>query len=211
MVHVEEKLQLAKDLGLNIQITYVENVIKTKEIQKVIDGEVCRKINNKDLEDLFGITEHNKRYHRSMLISGLITGTIIASVFVITIIMACLAKTKDTSLLWSMPNVFWVFAGPALYFLLNLFIAKKMKITINEELNLRWTDIVQSDIEIPYGALLKIKELQEKKLCTSYRVYTPGIHQLSDPAIVGVIGDDLYLIYAWDMDKDIEKLSFGGK
>jgi hypothetical protein len=59
MITAQEKLALAKSLGLDIQVKKTKNLIKKNVVEKIMDGETSRKVSEKDLEDLLGVTSHN--------------------------------------------------------------------------------------------------------------------------------------------------------
>lgn len=53
MPTLTEKIELARDLGLDTQADIAQSKIKRNYIEELIGGEFCRKVTKKDLEDMF--------------------------------------------------------------------------------------------------------------------------------------------------------------
>jgi hypothetical protein len=71
-------------------------------------------------------------------------------------------------------------------------------------------NIADTRIEIPYGAMLRLKEAKESNKFISFCIASPTKIRLRDPLLLGQIRTgDYYLIFAWDMDKDMDRLRKG--
>ena len=205
MTTAQEKLALAKSLGLDIQVKKTKNLIKRNVVEKIMDGETSRKVSEKDLEDLLGVTSHNAKIDRIDFIAGTIT-TIF---FVLQAAFYTVMSVTHKEPMWILGIFGLIFLTGGVHFLSSYILEKVQKLPYTERVHLHYSNLKETQVELPYGALLKIKEVTDKNLFESIRVcYPEKIHKVLDPAIVGVIEEDLYLIYAWDMNKDIEKLQF---
>jgi hypothetical protein len=209
MVDAKEKIKLAEELGFKNQVKIVRDLATQEEIARIVDGEFAREVSVNDMADHLGLRAFEKKCH-ILFFSGMIFFAVIS-----TFLIVLAAKAPAHS-------------GPeAMYGLYSAVTLIGTLICLVNGWSSQYTLIKQEvkdyEEEIPYGALLKIKEAKNKNcfnsICVVWSDKKP--RQSADPLIIGFSGDTTnnmdpnfwmgryckaYLIYAWDLDKDRDKL-----
>jgi hypothetical protein len=199
MPTLTDKLELAKKLGLKQQERIADAQIRQKEIQSIINTEQLREVTIKSLHTLFGTNPINKKITKHF--------NIITNIHIVCgsiCLLFCISCFTILPLNFDQAATFITFSALiTIFFIGGIFVRKEngpKLILLSFEKIKDYTD------DIPMGGLLKLEEVNTKIQFDDIFIVKPEIKITNDPAIVGKIGFKHYLIYAWDMDKDIDNL-----
>jgi hypothetical protein len=205
-VTFEDKIALSEKLGLKNQSGIIKTTVTIQDIEAEVRGEFCRQITFEEAEDILGVTAHNDKITRNTLLLAIIPVVL----FIGTVIMAIKAPSASgLELLGVLSSVF-------VPIILGCIIGSYVS---NNAAYVRTEWVKETNVEIPYGGMLKLKEAIDKDIFQGFMVLFPEINRdrkLRDPILAGIIYDNdqskrYYMLYAWDMDKDRDRLEHGTK
>lgn len=165
--------------------------LKGQKIKKTVEPKYP-KIEQKALEDLFGVTDFNKQ-HKTRRTKIWNKVHIFAILYVLALCMV--------AALLQAPIVLSYLLGFPIVYLIGMFVIDEIERKILFP-SVQYELVTETEVDIPYGAKLKIAEAMTSsvKFDCIYLVY-PSFKP-ADPVIVGKINNQKYLIYAWNIDKD---------
>lgn len=199
MPTLTEKLQLSQELGLKNIAEIASSQIQQKKVADLLGTELLREVKLSDLHKIFGTDKINKKLLKNH-----------------RIIAACLGivgVVSSAAAIWGFMHIHTATSAPGIAVISTIAAAVflvgplAMFCSHPDYIEFYYTKIDHYSDDIPYGALLKLKEVTGKVTFDNIYVIRPAKARLSDPALVGEIRNKKYLIYAWDMDKDIENLA----
>jgi hypothetical protein len=182
---LEKELEEAKELKLTNQVKILEKELKDRKLRLKIN-------------ELFKIKETNKKINRIPIIKMIIS-IVLVLLFGYLIAYTTLTSTKPVNSTNGMIILGYIFCciGSSYGFALYLAMLNEIKLTIEP--------VDKTDIYIPRGAKINLKEAKTTGLFKEFYIAKPSIVQKQiDPALLGKTEDNrLFMICYWDIERDL--------
>lgn len=194
-----EKMELARDLGLTGIYGGLHQKVETKKAIDLLTGMKFKPITrdeiNKKLPSFYWAPKESRTWLFNLIGIGLVVGMLLSAL--VTLVVSALFCGKDNPPAMFLVNHGWTVA-------LSSYAAWNVAIFLLNgwhEATIRRMPLREWESEVPYGALLAVKEAREKgieQFVISYPVTERSERLRMDPVITGIFHGIEVEVFSWD-------------